>query len=50
MQSSDTTASSILVLVVLFAGIAALVTYLKKTNSDMNSEDSKEEKIDPVEK
>ena len=48
MQSSDTTASSMIVFVFLFAGIAALVIYLKKTN--IESEYSKEEKSDPVKK
>ena len=48
MQSSDTTASSMIVLIFLFAGIAALVIYLKKTN--IESEYSKEEKSDPVKK
>ena len=48
MQSSDSTASSMIVLVFLFAGIAALVIYLKKTN--IESEYSKEEKSDPVKK
>jgi len=47
MDSSDTTSSSIIVLVLLVAGVAGLVTYLKKTNTD--TERSQEEKIDPVE-
>ena len=46
MDSSDTTSSSIIVLVLLVAGVAGLVTYLKKTNTDLES--PQEEKIDPV--
>jgi len=48
MDSGDTTTSTLIVLVVLIAGIASVVTYLKRTNTE--SEYSKEEKIDPVEK
>ena len=47
LDSSETTSSSIIVLVTLVLGIAGLVIYLKKTNND--SEYNQEGKVDPIE-